>query len=107
GRDIAVEAPGDIDRSIGLAVTEDSSGEQVRARAVTPRIPVADENTVVDPARGLIFLPCFERALRAAQLLTVEHDFHGDRDAIARGRDFQRAHVQRVARDLSGFAAVE
>jgi hypothetical protein len=104
---ISIEPLRNIDGRARLAVGPDVRDEEMRARAVAPRVPVADEQPVVHAPGGLLFLFRVGPILRAFQVRAVDEDFHADGDAIAGGRDFERADVARIVRDLRCLAAGE
>ncbi len=107
GRNVGVEGLGDIDRDAGFAIRAERRGEQVRTGAVTPGIPMPDEQPLEDTAIRLFLGARIEPVPRAGEQLAIGQDLHRHGEAVAGRRHLQRADLERVVRDLQALAAVE
>ncbi len=79
--------------------------EQMRARAVAPRVPVTHEQAVVDAAGRLAFPSRIELRLRAGEIGAVGSISIESSEAIAGRRDLEEAHIQRVVGHLRRLAS--
>ena len=88
---------------------EDSVGiefgkKQLRAAAVRPGVPVADEQRLEVHAGGLGRIALLETLLGAGQIAAVDEDFERERQVDSVGCEREISDIQRQARDLTGFA---
>ena len=73
---------------------------------VLPRIPVPDEQLVVNLTAALGFFDLLEPLLRVLELLGVGEHGHGHRQQRAVGRKLERLDIQRQVGDLFGLASI-
>jgi hypothetical protein len=79
----------------------------MRAPAILPGVPVADEYSLVKAAGRFSFLDGVESLLCARYGVAVREDFHGEGEVLSIGRYDQIAEVERQVRELLRFTTID
>ena len=84
----------------------DRRDEEVRAPPVLPRVPVAEQQRVVEAAGRLALLGGGDAIGRAGQVRAVDVDLERDRELPPVGREPEGADVERILRHLRRLAGL-